>query len=177
MKDRIRELMEMDGLNATEFSKKVKINTSVVSNILNAKNQPSFDVIQKIILAYPEVDVAWLMTGQGDIFGADTDSEETAMAHQDMEMSAESSLFADDHDDAGQDLPKTSFQKAENALSPTYPSMPQEKTKEKGRKRPSKPTYIANNQDVVVEEKPQKKIQKIIIVYQDNTFEEILPQE
>lgn len=170
MKDRIRELMEMDGLNATEFSKKVKINSSVVSNILNAKNQPSFDVIQKIIAAYPEVDIAWLMTGHGDLFG----EESSESMSEEMENAAESetSLF---HDAAL--LSTGSRQVSENALQPDQATYVAKNAKEKGRKRPMRTIQHGENQENNTEETPKKSIRKIIIVYQDNTFEEILPKE
>lgn len=177
MKNRIRELMEMDGLNATEFSKKVKINSSVVSNILNAKNQPSFDVIQKIILAYPEVDVSWLMTGRGDMFGGEMAPEEESLFELEPDAPVDPSLFAIEKDLSTQARHQEASQALENALQPTRSSIRMENAKEKGRKKPSKDRYQSNNQELIIEEKPQKKIQKIIIVYQDHTFEEILPQD
>lgn len=161
MKNRIRELMEMDGLNATEFSKKVKINTSVVSNILNDKNQPSFEVIRKIIAAYPEVDVAWLMTGHGDIFGEMADDAAKADENQTPDTQ-ENSLFTD--------------LEAENVALRTIPKSSAEYPKEKGRKRLVRPVQDISNQNVIPSENSQKSISKIIIVYQDNTFEEILPK-
>ena len=170
MKNRIRELMEMDGLNATEFSKKVKINSSVVSNILNAKNQPSFDVIQKIIAAYPEVDIAWLMTGHGDLFGEE--SSESASEELENAADAEVSLFHD-----ASFISPNPAQASENALQPNPSTVLDRNTKEKGRKRPSRPIQNIDNQESIIEEKPKKSIRKIIIVYQDNTFEEILPKE
>lgn len=170
MKDRIRELMEMDGLNATEFSKKVKINSSVVSNILNAKNQPSFDVIQKIIAAYPEVDIAWLMTGHGDLFGEE--SSESASEEIEDAADAEVSLFHD-----ASFLSPNPAQASENSLQSSSVKVLDKNAKEKGRKRPVRTIQNVDNQESIVEESTKKLIKKIIIVYQDNTFEEILPNE
>lgn len=65
MKDRIRQIMEYEGLNAAQFSKKVQINGSALSHILNDRNMPSTAALVKIASACPEIDIRWLLTGQG----------------------------------------------------------------------------------------------------------------
>jgi transcriptional regulator with XRE-family HTH domain len=50
MKDRIKEILDSQGLNATQFAQKVNINVSALSHILSGRNNPSYDALQKIIV-------------------------------------------------------------------------------------------------------------------------------
>lgn len=75
MKDRIRQIMEYEGLNAAQFSKKVQINGSALSHILNDRNLPSSSALMRIISACPEIDVEWLMTGKGEMLKAENGSD------------------------------------------------------------------------------------------------------
>ncbi len=145
MKDRIRQLMEMDGLNAAEFSKKVKINSSVVSNILNAKNQPSFDAVQRIIEAYPEVNVAWLMTGRGAML-ASVDATSSPENNAEQEQVTLFSSIENEEKTASKPLAQAS-----------------ENVKFRNTSR-SGGNYAKENQ--------APRIKKIIVVYDNNSFEE-----
>ena len=68
MKDRIKEILDSQGLNATQFAQKVNINVSALSHILSGRNNPSYDALQKIIVNFPGINVEWLMTGQGEMY-------------------------------------------------------------------------------------------------------------
>ncbi len=159
MKDRIRQLMEMDGLNAAEFSKKVKINSSVVSNILNAKNQPSFDAVQKIIDAYPEVNVTWLMTGRGAMLASD----ETTSSPDENTEQEQVTLFSSIENEE-KSAPKPLAQASENA-----------KFRNTSR---SGGVYAKENKEKKSETAPSAapRIKKIIVIYDNNSFEEFCLQ-
>lgn len=75
MKDRIRQIMEYEGLNAAQFSKKVQINGSALSHILNDRNLPSSSALMRIISACPEIDVEWLMTGKGEMLKSENGAD------------------------------------------------------------------------------------------------------
>ncbi|MBP5171451.1 MAG: helix-turn-helix transcriptional regulator [Bacteroidales bacterium] len=75
MKDRIRQIMEYEGLNAAQFSKKVQINGSALSHILNDRNLPSSSALMRIISSCPEIDVEWLMTGKGEMLKSQTGAD------------------------------------------------------------------------------------------------------
>ena len=63
---RIQKLLIQKGLSASEFSKKINIQRSSVSHILNGRNKPSLEVITKICKVFPDVKVNWLVLGENN---------------------------------------------------------------------------------------------------------------
>jgi transcriptional regulator with XRE-family HTH domain len=64
---RIREIMDENGLNVTSFSKKVDLTQSTIDGMMKRGTQPSFDTILKIINAFPLISLKWLMLGKGEM--------------------------------------------------------------------------------------------------------------
>ena len=63
---RIQKLLIQKGLSASEFSKKINIQRSSVSHILNGRNKPSLEVITKICKVFPDVKLNWLVLGENN---------------------------------------------------------------------------------------------------------------
>jgi transcriptional regulator with XRE-family HTH domain len=64
---RIRELLETRQLTPTQFADLIGVGRPVISHILSERNKPSLEVVQKIIGAFPEVSLPWLLTGTGSM--------------------------------------------------------------------------------------------------------------
>lgn len=64
--ERIRQLMEQLGMNKKTFSEKIGENPSKISHIFMGRNNPSLDVLQKILRAFPDVSTDWLIMGRGE---------------------------------------------------------------------------------------------------------------
>lgn len=65
MKDRIIQFLKENNLTSTKFADEIGVQRSSVSHILSGRNKPSFDFIEKMLIAYPELDAQWLITGKG----------------------------------------------------------------------------------------------------------------
>lgn len=64
IKDRISIIIKSQGLNAGTFAEKIGVQRSNVSHILNGRNKPGFEFIEKILIAFPKVSADWLITGR-----------------------------------------------------------------------------------------------------------------
>lgn len=64
--ERIRQLMEQLGMNKKTFSEKIGENPSKISHIFMGRNNPSLDMLQKILRAFPDVSTDWLIMGRGE---------------------------------------------------------------------------------------------------------------
>jgi transcriptional regulator with XRE-family HTH domain len=73
---RIALLIKELGLNKNSFSKEIGLkNNSTITNIINNPNRsPSYDVIFKILSKYNQLNVRWLIAGQGQMFSFAEDS-------------------------------------------------------------------------------------------------------
>ncbi|MCG8410415.1 MAG: helix-turn-helix domain-containing protein [Bacteroidales bacterium] len=65
MKERIIEFLKTNNLTSTKFADSIGVQRSSVSHILSGRNKPSYDFIEKMLLAYPSIDAQWLITGKG----------------------------------------------------------------------------------------------------------------
>jgi transcriptional regulator with XRE-family HTH domain len=63
---RIQNIIEYYGLTASSFAEKIGVQRSSISHILSGRNNPSLDFTLKIIDAFPEVSLNWLLLNQGD---------------------------------------------------------------------------------------------------------------
>lgn len=65
-RERIELLMKCYDLTPSQFADRTGIQRASVSHIISGRNKPSLEVMQKIYDAFPELDIKWLMTGNGD---------------------------------------------------------------------------------------------------------------
>ncbi|PJJ60662.1 helix-turn-helix domain-containing protein [Hymenobacter chitinivorans] len=63
MVERIRAILQARQLSPTQFADAIGVARPIVSHILSGRNKPSLEVVQKIIGAFPELSIAWLLTG------------------------------------------------------------------------------------------------------------------
>lgn len=65
-RDRIEYLMNLYGLTPSQFSDKTGIQRASVSHILSNRNKPSLEILLKIYHAFENVELAWLVAGEGN---------------------------------------------------------------------------------------------------------------
>ena len=58
---RIQEVFKKKEISASEFSKKINVQRSSISHIINGRNKPSLEIIIKICNVYPEISLEWLV--------------------------------------------------------------------------------------------------------------------
>lgn len=132
-KDRIRVIIEQEGLSQVEFSTKTGIKTSTLSHVLTGRNNASAEVIEKILAAFPKYEAGWLVHGDGPMV-------DPAVRYEDARRRSVP-LFQD---------PVLS----EPDLPTPYPT--------------------ANSTEST---RHTRRIEKVIIYYDDNTYEVLLPSE
>lgn len=67
MKERIIKFLSVNNLTSTKFADVVGVQRSSISHILSGRNKPSFDFIEKMLIAYPDLNAQWLITGNGNM--------------------------------------------------------------------------------------------------------------
>lgn len=63
--NRLNRIMEYYDLSAASFADKIEVGRSSISHLLSGRNKPSLDFVMKIISAFPEVELYWLLNGKG----------------------------------------------------------------------------------------------------------------
>ena len=65
---RIQLVMEKEGLNKNSFSKAIGLSNNVtITRIINEQRTPSRTTCEKVVRAFPQYSLDWLLTGSGDM--------------------------------------------------------------------------------------------------------------
>ncbi|PSG88122.1 helix-turn-helix domain-containing protein [Aurantibacter aestuarii] len=62
---RLQKVIDFYSESASSFAQKIEVQRSSISHILSGRNKPSLDFVLKILDAYPEVELYWLLNGKG----------------------------------------------------------------------------------------------------------------
>jgi transcriptional regulator with XRE-family HTH domain len=150
MKDRIRQIMEHENLTPAKFADKLQISRAVISHILNGRNNPSLDVVLKILSQMDYINPEWLLTGKGPMYIKEKEKESAT---------GEPDLFSRKDVNAAHDT-QQSEERTESAVKSTFFNGQQ-----------------AANKAITTQLRPEKKIDRIIIYYDDNTYETFIPDK
>lgn len=71
MKERILKVMEKEGLTPSRFAEAIGIQRSAMSHIISGRNNPSLDVLMKIVSKYDYLSTDWLLLGKGGMYKTD----------------------------------------------------------------------------------------------------------
>lgn len=63
---RITQLLAHYELSASAFADSIAVQRSSISHLLKGRNKPSLEFVTKLVHTYPEVDLYWLLYGQGE---------------------------------------------------------------------------------------------------------------
>ena len=78
MKEKLEFLLKNKGLTATSLARLLEIQPSGLSHILSGRNKPSFDLVVKILKAFPDVNPDWLLLDSTEIFRGEASPTATA---------------------------------------------------------------------------------------------------
>ena len=63
-KERLETLMRYEGLSLSQFANEINIQGSTLSHIMNGRNNPSLDVVKRILDRFPSINPDWLIFGR-----------------------------------------------------------------------------------------------------------------
>ena len=162
---RIVKIMEDVNMNATQFAEAIGIQRAAMSHLMKGRNNPSADIITKVVKRFNTINPGWLLTGDGNM-KIKPDNVSGVVKEPD--------LFS-------------SHNMTEKTISPNYSSLEENNrteilfTDEKNEGyevNSSKNVGKAIEKEVIIyKERPVKTIDKLLIFYSDNTFESFIPEK
>lgn len=142
MQDRFKQLLEEKNLTATKFAALIKVNASAMSHILNGRSKPGFDVLDKIGQAFPDINLNWLISGKGEMCVRAGNSKPIVPPQQENN----NGMLAEE--------------KGVRVLPQSAPVLP-----------PALPEVQEQTEAAVIPPK-HKKIKRIILFFEDGSFED-----
>lgn len=62
---RLKIIIDHYSISAAIMAEKMDVQRSSISHILSGRNKPSLDFVMKVLTAFPEVELYWLLNGTG----------------------------------------------------------------------------------------------------------------
>lgn len=159
MKNRIFELMKSKGKNQSEFAESIQISNAVLSSIRSGRTNPTLLVIENIKQKYPDVNLEWLFTGEGNMYiGKEPEAREQMLKEETPEQ-----LRTEDPAEYGvENTQKTDCDDQKTVVA-------QEKTAaEVKNEQPEQPKVMPF---VTTAQKGSRNVRQVIIMYDDGTYE------
>ena len=146
MQNRLQKLLDSEQLTPAKFAEILGVQRSAISHILTGRNNPSFDLISKIIHKFPALNSDWLITGKGNMY----------------KTLVQGSLF-------DFDTPKK-----DEISDKVTPIKPAEQTLVTDVKNEAETPKNSLDTSVKKLESASRMVKRIVVFYTDNTFEEFI---
>lgn len=199
MLDRINLILKTKNLTLKQFSEEIGMQPSNMSHIMSGRHKPSLDFVLKVINRYPEINIKWLTLGEGEMFAtsgpARVQREPQSAVHNAVVQNVTTPVAPKNSTPLLSPKNENSFaptlfdvndvadSTVDSAVTPvdipddepdTYDDFPPDDTVDRV-PSPARtaPKSLDNN---VREKKPQKKIVKVVILYDDHSFAEYFPE-
>ena len=156
MNNRLQQFLAAENISQSQFADTINVARASVSHILAGRNKPGWDFLNNMMRHYPNLNIEWLLNGTGKMYKSQLRQEEFK---QDVKPTEEipADLFTPQENPAPEPARESKISVPEAV--PATNSVTSE-----GKDSPADVTQPADN---------QRKITKIVIFYDDNTFVEI----
>ena len=146
MNTRLKQFLSAENISQSQFADTIKVVRASVSHVLAGRNNPSYDFIKAIMDNYPSLNIEWLIFGKGKMY---KDPESPKAEPQD-----EGQLFPIYESESSLRIPEILH---EDILPVSEPAT----------------TEINSLDNIIQPIKGQRKVSKIIVLFDDGTFQEM----
>jgi len=69
---RLQQIIEHYGINAGILADRLSIQRSTLSHLFAGRNRPGFEFLEKLLAAFPDLNLNWVVSGQGEMIAGRT---------------------------------------------------------------------------------------------------------
>lgn len=70
MNRRLQQFLAAENISQSQFADTIGVARASISHILAGRNKPGFDFIERTAKHFPELNLDWLITGRGKMYGS-----------------------------------------------------------------------------------------------------------
>lgn len=186
MRERIKKIIEREGMSQSQFADFIGVNRPTLSHVIAGRNNPSMEIVMKIHQRFPKINILWLLDGIGSYEGDAVADYTPGTLIEDMPIASmkESSQWNVDSTNedgvpiiantAEEEISSRFYQGdlfAENPVFAPENAGTAKKRKETPLQTPHKVPYMSDSQTDYARKFLQRKIVEIKIFYDDGTYE------
>ena len=155
MNNRLEQFLAAENISRSQFADTINVARASVSHILPGRNKPGWDFLTSMMKHYPNLNLEWLLNGTGKMY-----KSPAAVPSRDEEDDSPEDLFSAVNPAPVERRSSTRQETIIPDSTDTAPEIPRPQEA----KQPVSPLQVIDN---------QRKISKIVVFYDDNTFIEI----
>ncbi|MBR1576126.1 MAG: helix-turn-helix transcriptional regulator [Bacteroidales bacterium] len=152
MNFRIQQFLAAENISQSQLADSIGVARASISHIIAGRNKPGFDFIQNLSRHYPNLNLDWLINGKGRMY-----KDAAAMLEVPEVPTEGGQLFSD---------------RQMEDPTPDQPA-PEERAEELNDQEKIEYTDIYNATDETKHQINSRKIVRIVVFYDDNTYQEL----
>ncbi len=150
MEEKLRIFITSENLTASKFAEILDVNPAAISHILKGRNKPSCELLCKIVTRFPKLNPYWLMGDAAEMYNNEPEcSGSTSQGESYGELFEQTNEIS---------------QKSDNSNIAPVSNIREN--------NPNSEQQLSVNSALL-----NSGIEKILIIYKDQTFEEIRPKK
>ena len=201
MNRRFQTILDLENLSPAQLADRLGVQRSGISHILSGRNKPSFELLQRVVQSFPEISAEWLITGNGKPLkeqnqaaasgaasGATSGATSGAANSRSFGTTPSITPSISPSTTSGSNNSSTSgtisgatppfeglFNSSEAATEPQIPAQTSDIEGVEDEISDFQPLQSSIFDANPANDREKRALKRVILIYNDNTFEELLP--
>lgn len=163
MNKRIEKLLAEIDMSPSLFADAIGVQRATISHILSGRNNPSLDLVQKVLSRFPELNPDWMLSGKGEMW------RESRQQEQKIEISIPDKARSHPQQPKLFEENQVKEKIAEEKPAQTYGDREKMRISEKQLEQGAE--KIIHRAKSSTERQVSRSVVKVIVLYSDQTFE------
>ena len=201
MNRRFQTILDLENLSPAQLADRLGVQRSGISHILSGRNKPSFELLQRVVQSFPEISAEWLITGNGKPLKEQNQAAASGAASSAASGAASSAANSRSSGTTPSTTPSISpsttsgsnnsstsgtisgatppfeglFNSSEAATEPQIPAQTSDNEGVEDEISDFQPLQSSIFDANPANDREKRALKRVILIYNDNTFEELLP--
>ena len=189
MNRRFQTILDLENLSPAQLADRLGVQRSGISHILSGRNRPSFELLQRVVQSFPEISAEWLITGNGKPLkeqnqaaasGAASSAANSRSSGTTPSFSPSTTSGSNNSSTSGTISGATPpfeglFNSSESATEPQIPAQTSDIEGIEDEISDFQPLQSSIFDVNPANDREKRALKRVILIYNDNTFEELLP--
>ena len=189
MNRRFQTILDLENLSPAQLADRLGVQRSGISHILSGRNKPSFELLQRVVQSFPEISAEWLITGNGKPLkeqnqaaasGAASGAANSRSSGTTPSITPSTTSGSNNSSTSGTISGATPpfeglFNSSEAATEPQIPAQTSDIEGIEDEISDFQPLQSSIFDANPANDREKRALKRVILIYNDNTFEELLP--
>lgn len=201
MNRRFQTILDLENLSPAQLADRLGVQRSGISHILSGRNKPSFELLQRVVQSFPEISAEWLITGNGKPLKEQNQAAASGAASSATSGATSGAANSRSSGTTPSTTPSISpsttsgsnnsstsgtisgatppfeglFNSSESATEPQIPAQTSDIEGIEDKISDFQPLQSSIFDANPANDREKRALKRVILIYNDNTFEELLP--